>query len=133
MSRWPTRDEVGAAWHGLLDGSLTREKVHDWAVPWVEGAEVGQPPDGLVESAMQTLHGFTMTFDPATPHLVHHGPPGTYLKSAADMRSDLDRWERACCEHDQDPAGWRAERLAVAQAYLDQHRQVPNEWRCTPS
>jgi hypothetical protein len=131
MSAWPTRDEVRARWHGVLDGSLTREQVHAWTVPWVEGAAPGWPLDGPVESAMQTLHGFTMASDPATPHLVHHGPPGVYLKSPAEMRSDLERWEYTCREHDLDPAGWRAKRLEAARAYVE--NQILNEWRCRPS
>src|SRR5437660_783650 len=96
---WPSRTEVEQRWQALVDGIAAREDVHDWAVTWVEG-ESGPCRDAMVPFAMQYLHGFDMTHDPDAPSLISHGPPGTYVKSMDDIRTDLAYWRRNCREYD---------------------------------
>lgn len=76
----------------------------------------------MILTALQSLHGFTMAFDPATPHLVHHGPPGTYVRTLDEIRSELARWEARCAEYDRDPQAWRAKQLEIAHAYVAAER-----------
>jgi len=66
----------------------------------------------MVGSALQYLHGFTMAFLPETPHLIHHGPPGEYVKSKEDIRVEFNRWQERCAEYDEDPEGYRQRALA---------------------
>lgn len=93
---WPRREEIERRWRALLDGSMTREEVHKWTLPWVEpwvdGYEDGPWPDGMINGALQTLHGFSMAYLPETPNLIHHGPPGDYLKSHDDIQREFDAW-----------------------------------------
>ena len=123
---WPSRDEVETRWREVLDGSRSREEVHDWTVPWVEG-DLGAGPaeDGMVSGALYTLHGFTMAYLPETPNLIHHGPPGMYVKSMEQIQLDLDRWLHNCAEHDRDPEGYRSRQIALASA-AERDRRRPN-------
>lgn len=90
---WPSVAEVEAKWVALVRGTLTREQVHEWTIPWVEGDGAGWNRGlGHVEDGVQTLHGFSMSYDPATPHLIHHGPPGVYVKTKEDIVAELARW-----------------------------------------
>lgn len=78
----------------------------------------------MAASALQVLHGFTLASDPETPNLVHHGPPGVYRKSLADIRSDLEYWEQNCREFDADPVTYKAKRLELARAYVEAERRA---------
>lgn len=58
---WPVREEVGRRWQALMTGEMSRDEVHEWTLPWVEGTAGSVPsPDLMVGGALQTLHGFTM-------------------------------------------------------------------------
>lgn len=92
---WPTRDEVLEVWSGLLGGRLDRESVHEWTVPWIEFSP-GIAPDPMVKSALYSLHGYDSAYNPGTPHLVHHGPPGVYIRTMEEIEQELDRWRAAC-------------------------------------
>ena len=57
---WPLRAGVEAAWREVIAGERTRESVHDWSVPWVEGhAAHGRPKDLMVGSGFRTFSGWT--------------------------------------------------------------------------
>ena len=90
---WPSEEDVEAHWVALIVGTLTREQVHEWTVPWVEGDAAGWH-GGLehVLDGLTTLHGFSMAYDPTTPHRVHHGGSGPFVRSDADIVAELDRW-----------------------------------------
>lgn len=52
----------------MIAGERTREDVHAWSAPWVEGrADVGPPRDLMVGTGLQYLHGLDMTFDQSEP------------------------------------------------------------------
>ena len=77
----------------LAEGALTREQVHEWTRPWVEGDATGWHNGlGHVQNGLQHLHGYSMAYEPDTPHLIHHGPPGVYVKTRGDILADLARW-----------------------------------------
>lgn len=58
---WPERGEVDEAWRALISGARSREDVHDWTVPWVEGQlDVGPPEDLMVGNGLQYLHGLDL-------------------------------------------------------------------------
>lgn len=115
---WPSRREVESWWLAILDGTASREEIHDRTVPWVEGKlAVGPSHDIPVGMAVQYLHGFTLVRDPDAPHGVRHGGPGEYLKSLDEVRMDLEYWRAQCAAHDRDPAAWRERRLAIARAF----------------
>jgi hypothetical protein len=108
----PSREDVERHWRALIDGTLTREEVHAWAVPRVEGGESGHDP--LVNAAVQFLHGCDLT----TPiggerRRLRHGPaPGwEYILSMADITARRDRWRAQLEGFDRDPDGWRRERF----------------------
>lgn len=50
----PTREEVRAKLFGLLDGSVTREEAHDWAVQWI-GARDPEVDDEVVWQGLTTI------------------------------------------------------------------------------
>ena len=101
---WPTRPTVERVWRAVAAGAKSREDAHDWTVPWVEG-EAGheRPGDLMVETGLQHVHGLDMAYCPETPHLIHHGPPGIYVRTLEVVRVDLESWLDACREHDDDP------------------------------
>ena len=104
---WPLRAAVEAAWREVIAGERTRESVHDWAAPWVEGkVPVGPPRDLLAGSGLQYLHGLDMTSMPETPNLISHGGPGGYVLSADEVAARLEYWLGQCREYDNDPEGF---------------------------
>ena len=104
---WPLRAAVEAAWREVIAGGRTRESVHDWSVPWVEGdAAHGRPEDLMVGSGLQYLHGLDMTAKPETPNLIGHGGPGGYVLSADEVAARLEHWLGMCDEFDDDPDGF---------------------------
>lgn len=118
------REEIERRWQALMTGETSREQVHDWTVPWVEGTLASEPStDLMVAGALQTLHGFTMAHLPETPNLIHHGPPGVYVKSEADIRTEFEYWRARCREYDQDPAGYRQRALARGRAAVEAEMQ----------
>ena len=93
-STWPSEGDIEAQWVALIKGERTREQVHEWTIPWVEGDAPGWH-EGLRHiflTGLTTLHGFSMAHDPAAPRLVHHGPPGVYVKTDEDIAAGLARW-----------------------------------------
>lgn len=82
---WPLRASVEAAWRSVAAGQRTRESVHNWSVPWVEGhLEVDRPRDLMVGTGLQYLHGLDMTTDPASPGLI-------CMEAAADTSCPMTR------------------------------------------
>lgn len=102
----PTRAEVAARWRDILAGSRSREEVHAWATPWVEGD--GKIDDPLVSGGLKYLHGFDLTTRPAEPDRVRHGmgPGRVYCKSDAAIAEDLARWEQNVTFYDRDREDW---------------------------
>jgi hypothetical protein len=102
----PTRAEVEARWRDLLAGSCSREEVHAWTRPWVEGDCKAEDP--LVSIGLTHLHGFDMTATPAEPNLVFHGmePGRVYCKSEAQIADELVGWEQDVAFYDRDREGW---------------------------
>lgn len=94
-------------WRDLVAGLRSREEVHRWVAPWVEDrwADVSDPP---TMTALETLHGFDMTYDLSRPRVVRHGPGDRYVHSSRVIADQLDRWLEACQRYDVHPgAGWR--------------------------
>jgi hypothetical protein len=119
----PDRRVVERTWAAVADGSLAREVVHEWSVPWVEG-DADPFPDVMVNRAMTSLHGFDMAAsDPARPSLLHHGPPGCYYRTLDDVRAGLEGWRAECVEHDADPDAWIAGRRVMARALIEEERR----------
>jgi hypothetical protein len=102
----PTRSEIDEWWQGIIEGRVTREAAHAWAEPLMF-AEYSTQPDLMVMSALQSLHGFDMTFDPPDRNVIRHGPPGEYYRTIDEIAADYKRWRSKCEEVDRDPDGWR--------------------------
>jgi hypothetical protein len=115
-----SRAEVEAKWLGLLDGSLTREDVCQWAEPLMLYAEID---DIMVKNALYYLHGFDLAYLDR-PNLVHHGPPGTYVHSDEYIAEQLRAWRRRCEEYDRDPHAWRENVLQRARQFVAELRQA---------
>jgi hypothetical protein len=91
----------------VADGLRTREIVHAWAVPWVEGdADVGPPQDIMVGTGLQYLHGLDMTGDPSSLELISHGGPGGYVLSDNEVSARLEHWLEMRVEYNADPQGF---------------------------
>jgi hypothetical protein len=107
----PTRAEVEARWRDILAGSRSREEVHAWTRPWVEGdSKVAEDP--LVSIGLTHLHGFDLTTTAAEPHLVRHGmePGRVYCKSDAVIAEELASWEQSVAFYDGDREGWHRQK-----------------------
>jgi hypothetical protein len=102
----PTRADVEARWRDIVAGRRSREDVHAWTRPWVEGD--GNVEDPLVSLGLSYLHGFDMTVRPAEPHLVGHGmePGRVYCKSDVLIAEELASWEESVAFYDSDQEGW---------------------------
>jgi hypothetical protein len=90
----PGRVEVAAQWHALAEGRVTREAMHAWAVPWVEGkGAFADFEDPLIVTALQYLHGFDLCQDPGRAGVVWHGtsPEGEWCHSLDDVRGKRSR------------------------------------------
>jgi hypothetical protein len=112
----PTRADVEERWQPLVEGRTSRNDVHAWAAPWAEFDPFdGQP---LVETGLQSLHGFDLTSDPDRPSMLTHGGDGAYVHSDATIAAGLVRSKRYCAEHDADPEGWRQRRIADARKWI---------------
>lgn len=115
----PGRAEVAARWRALARGEVTREAVHAWAVPWVEGeGALARFEDPLVLTALQYLHGFDLCRDPQRPGALWHGAAGEgeWYRSLDDITSGLTRWQGYCVLYDADPGGWIRMRREQARA-----------------
>ncbi|MFE3759551.1 hypothetical protein ACFXO9_35060 [Nocardia tengchongensis] len=97
---WPKRSEVESVWRRMLVGDLTREAAHDWAKPWVEGADVGTPTDAMASLGLDYLHGLDMTASLASPNLIYHGGAEPYVLSELEVAARLDYWLVRCREYD---------------------------------
>ncbi|MFI8826357.1 hypothetical protein [Streptomyces sp. NPDC053431] len=105
----PGRVEVAARWQALSEGEVTREAVHAWAVPWVEGeGALADFEDPLVVTALQYLHGFDLCQNPGRPGVVWHATSGEgdWCHSLNDITNGLTRWQESCALYDADPQGW---------------------------
>jgi hypothetical protein len=101
----PTREEVESRWQAVASGVASRESVHAWAEPLML-AEYAAQPDPLVMTALQYLHGFDMTWRSEDQRMVGHGPPGSYVKTAKQIKAELVLWLENCRKYDADPVGW---------------------------
>jgi hypothetical protein len=106
----PTRADVEARWLDILARRRSREVVHDWTQPWVEGE--GRLADPLVSIGMTYLHGYDLSARPGEPHLVRHGiaPGRAYCKPEATIADELAAWQQSGALFDSGPATWRRER-----------------------
>ncbi|WTW96005.1 hypothetical protein OG216_22655 [Streptomycetaceae bacterium NBC_01309] len=105
----PGRAEVAAQWRALVQGEVTREAVHAWAVPWVEGeGALADFEDPLVATALQYLHGFDLCRNPGRPGVIWHGTSGEgeWCHSFDDITGGLNRWREKCALYDADPHAW---------------------------
>lgn len=128
----PDRVEVAVQWRALAQGEVTREAVHAWAVPWVEGeGALADFEDPLVVTALQYLHGFDLCQAPSRPGVVWHGTlgEGEWYHSPDDITGGLTRWQEKCALYDADPQGWihmeRKQASAFMRAEEEEHRQKP--------
>ncbi|MER5763896.1 hypothetical protein [Streptomyces sp. NPDC002082] len=129
----PGRVEVAARWHALARGKVTRESVHAWAVPWVEGeGALVDFEDPLAVTALQYLHGFDLCQDPGRPGVVWHGTAGEgqWCHSHEDIAGGLTRWQAKCALYDEDPQGWiqtvREQARAAIQAEEEERGRRPH-------
>lgn len=123
-SGWPSRSDVETAWRAVASGQRSREDVHDWSVPWIEGdRDHATLPDPLVLTGLTYLHGLDMTVVPERPGALTHGGPGPYLLSDGEVADTLAQWLRRCHEYDQDPEGFRRQNLERALAYREADRR----------
>jgi hypothetical protein len=120
----PDRSIIERAWVAVADGSLARETVHEWTVPWVE-VDATPSLDLMVGLAMTSLHGYDLAVrDPTRPTLLGHGAPGAYLRTLGEVQTELDSWRAECVTYDLDPEAWRARRMAVARAAIAEEMQA---------
>ena len=99
MDTVPTRADVDALWRSLIAGRVTREEVHERVAPWVEG-RWREVRDIAVESGLQSLHGFDLTWDEGAPGVVRHGPGDFYFHSDEEVVDSFRRWQDFCRHRD---------------------------------
>ncbi|WP_158711287.1 hypothetical protein [Streptomyces sp. NRRL S-1824] len=128
----PGRVEVAVQWQALAQGEVTREAVHAWARPWVEGeAALADFEDPLVVTALQYLHGFDLCQASGGPGVVWHGASGEgeWCHSLDAITGELTRWQEKCALYDADPQGWtqkvREQARAFIQAEEEERRRRP--------
>lgn len=108
----PTREDVQHHWCQLIDGTLSREELHMWAGPWIEGKKDCDDP--IVRLGLQHLHGFDLSRPTGTSRVLqqHGGGPGrVYLRSDAQIAAELKQWQDDARAFDHDPAEWRRHRF----------------------
>jgi hypothetical protein len=128
----PTREDIEERWKAIIEGRVSREDVHAWAVPWVE--RTWRFKDPMVSVGATYLHGYDLTFDPAVGEgVVRHAMSEgwAYLKPIEEIRSDLEHWQRDSIFFDRDPDAWRKHRLALFQE--ESRRGPPRKRRPGPS
>ncbi|WP_229075173.1 hypothetical protein [Actinoplanes sp. DH11] len=75
--RTPTREEVEAWFTGLIDGTRTRDQADRWAARWFIDPHAAPVEDGVVEWALDLLHGIDLLAGPdgrflhTTPSCAH--------------------------------------------------------------
>ncbi|HEY8722085.1 hypothetical protein [Pengzhenrongella sp.] len=125
---WPSRSAVEAVWRAVANGEQTREDAHVWTLPWVEPwvvdgpARDTGPSEALVESGLQHIHGLSMAYNPETPHLIHDGPPGIYVRTLDMVRADLEKWIDDCRRYDENPEEFRRLAWELARPYVEAER-----------
>jgi len=127
QNRWPSRSTVEAVWRAVANGERTREDAHVWTLRWVEPWVDGSSPDPgpgevMVESGLQNIHGFSMAYNPESPHLIHHGPPGIYVRTLDMVRADLEMWIDECRRYDENPEEFRHLAWELARPYVEAER-----------
>ena len=111
--RTPTRGDVATWWRQLIAGTLDREEVHELVARWVEGSD--QIEDVIVELGVQHLHGFDLSRPVGSSRvLLQHGGGANreYVKSAAEVAVQFERWQQDAREFDENPVAWRRDRLS---------------------
>lgn len=108
----PTREDVTSVWTRIVSGEISRESAHEWAAEWVERSGL-KSSDPMVRRALTSIHGFDSASESGSPHLVHHGPPGDYLRSLETIRDELAQWVFNCKAYDSDPQ-WLERRVRDA-------------------
>ncbi len=66
---------------------------------------------------------------PETPHLIHHGPPGIYVRTLDMIRADLEAWLDDCREYDEDPVRYLHVRHERARAAIRAEREKRRQHR----
>jgi len=94
----PTRTRIEAEWRGIINGTTSREVVHQWAESLMLGDDTLDP---MVATALQYLHGFALVT--GSGGRLRHGGPGKYLRSIDEVADELDRWLTNCREYDTHP------------------------------
>jgi len=108
----PTRDQVETRWLALLSGDLSREEVHVWTVPYVEGD--AEPADPIAFMGVTTLHGLDLAAG-SSGQPEHGWAPGrTYVHSDLAIAKQLEEWREHAASHDRDPASWQLGQLRQA-------------------
>jgi len=148
-SLWPLRAEVEQAWRDVIAGRRTREDVHLWAKPYVEGEKAPDPrAQPVIKSGLYYLHGLDLTSRPGQSawwQLAHGGEDDTrtYVFSDDTVRANLEHWLGQCRSFDADPEEFmrHRRRLAAAEfgreidkirplAAKDQSKHGPSLARC---
>jgi len=115
----PTREDVATRWLALIHGQVSRETVHDWAAQWVGKAPVSDP---MVDTGLLHLHGFGLTVG-TSPSYSPDRQSGAYMHSDEDIARAYERWQADCVKFDTDREGFRREKRAAAEAYLERERR----------
>jgi hypothetical protein len=117
---WPDRSEVDQAWREVIAGARSRESVHDWSVPWVEGDLAhGPASDLMVSNGLQYLHGLALsTRDGDGLH--------RYMFDDPEVVARYEAWLARCTDYDQDPEGWSRRQIEIARKAFAAERDNPD-------
>lgn len=120
---WPQRSEVDQAWREVIASARSRESVHDWTVPWIEGDRAHErASDLMVSDGLLYLHGRDMlTTDSAGLR--------TYVLSDAEVVQRYEAWLTRCIAYDQDPEGWSHRQVEIARKVAAAERGLTSAWR----
>jgi hypothetical protein len=116
---WPYRSEVDQAWREVIAGARSRESVHDWSVPWVEGDLAhGRASDLMVSNGLQYLHGlYLSTRDGAGLR--------QYMFDDPEVVARYEAWLARCADYDKDPEGWSRRQMEIAHQAIAAERGKP--------
>lgn len=113
----PTREEVAKRWRAVACEEATREEVSAWAEPRLS-AQYETIPDVMVMQALQSLHGFDLTYRSPDHRMVGHGGPGPYVRTLGQVWQEYTGWRNRCEAFDADPETWLADRRREAEVAL---------------
>ncbi|HEY8720848.1 hypothetical protein [Pengzhenrongella sp.] len=105
---------------------MTPDEVADAAAADAEELDLVVGPvvrEGtMVEPGLQHIHGLSMAYNPESPHLIHHGPPGIYVRTLDMVRADLEKWIDECRRYDENPEEFRHLAWELARPYVEAER-----------